>query len=82
MVAAIRWQLQDAKQRFSELIRAARTQGPQVVRRHGEDVAVVLDIADHRHLKGETVKFKDYLQWSAARHARDWREMSSVAKQP
>ena len=58
----MRWQVQDAKQRFSELIRSARTEGPQVVTRHGEEIAVVIDIADYRHLKGETVEFKDYLQ--------------------
>jgi antitoxin Phd len=58
----MRWQVQEAKQRFSELIRTARAQGPQVVTRHGEEIAVVIDIADYRHLTGETVGFKDYLQ--------------------
>ena len=58
----MRWQEQDAKQRFSELIRTARTDGPQVVTRHGEEIAVVIDIADYRHLTGETAEFKDYLQ--------------------
>jgi len=58
----VRWQVQDAKQRFSELIRTARTDGPQVVTRHGEEIAVVIDIADYRHLTGETAEFKDYLQ--------------------
>jgi prevent-host-death family protein len=62
MEAAMRWQVQDAKQRFSELIRTARAEGPQVVTRHGEEIAVVIDIADYRHLKGETAEFKDYLQ--------------------
>ena len=58
----MRWQVQDAKQRFSELIRTARTDGPQVVTRHGEEIAVVIDIADYRHLTGETAEFKDSLQ--------------------
>lgn len=58
----MRWQVQDAKQRFSELIRTAHVDGPQVVTRHGEEIAVVIDIADYRHLKGETVDFKDYLR--------------------
>ena len=58
----MRWQVQDAKQRFSELIRTARTEGPQVVTRHGEEIAVVIDIADYRHLTGETAEFKEYLQ--------------------
>lgn len=58
----MRWQVQDAKQRFSELIRTAHADGPQVVTRHGEEIAVVIDIADYRHLKGETIDFKDYLR--------------------
>lgn len=56
------WQVQDAKQRFSELIRKAHSDGPQVVTRHGEEIAVVIDIADYRRLKGETAEFKDYLR--------------------
>ena len=37
------WQIQDAKQRFSEMIRAVTSRGPQVITRHGEDVAVVVE---------------------------------------
>jgi prevent-host-death family protein len=44
------WQIQDAKQRFSEMIRAVAHEGPQVITRHGEEVAVVIDIAEYRHL--------------------------------
>jgi prevent-host-death family protein len=44
------WQIQDAKQRFSEMIRAVTQQGPQVITRHGEDVAVVIDIAAYHRL--------------------------------
>jgi prevent-host-death family protein len=58
----MRWQVQDAKQRFSELIRTAQTDGPQVVTRHGAEIAVVIDIADYRRLKGEVIEFKDYLR--------------------
>lgn len=45
-----RWQIQDAKQRFSEMIRAVMRDGPQVITRHGEDVAVVVDIVEYRKL--------------------------------
>ena len=58
----MRWQVQDAKQRFSELIRTAHAEGPQVVTRHGEEIAVVIDIVDYRRLKGEIIEFKDYLR--------------------
>ena len=57
-----RWQLQEAKQRFSELIRSVEADGPQVVTRHGEDVAVVISIAEYRHLRHEGESFKAFLQ--------------------
>ncbi|HML98257.1 MAG TPA: type II toxin-antitoxin system Phd/YefM family antitoxin [Tepidiformaceae bacterium] len=37
------WQLQEAKNKFSELVRRAREEGPQVVTVRGEEVAVVVD---------------------------------------
>jgi prevent-host-death family protein len=44
------WQIQDAKQRFSEMIRAVTSQGPQVITRHGEDVAIVIEIGEYHRL--------------------------------
>jgi prevent-host-death family protein len=61
-VVLMSWQVQDAKQRFSELIRTAQIDGPQVVTRHGQEIAVVIDIAEYRHLCGQVVGFKDYLR--------------------
>jgi prevent-host-death family protein len=55
------WQVQEAKQRFSELIRAVQTDGPQFVTRHGNEVAVVLDIVEYRRLRGAEESFKDFL---------------------
>jgi prevent-host-death family protein len=46
------WQIQEAKQRFSEVIRAVAREGPQIITRHGEDVAVIVDIAEYRRLTG------------------------------
>jgi len=37
------WKLQDAKARFSELVRKARAGAPQKVTVHGKDAVVVLD---------------------------------------
>ena len=56
------WQVQEAKQRFSEVIRAAEAGEPQIVTRHGDEVAVVIDIAEYRRLKGESISFMDYLR--------------------
>ncbi|MGP3971109.1 type II toxin-antitoxin system Phd/YefM family antitoxin [Streptomyces sp. 6N223] len=57
----MRWQVQTAKQRFSEVLREAATGEPQVVTRHGEEVAVVLDIREYRRLRGEDVELRDVL---------------------
>jgi prevent-host-death family protein len=57
----MRWQLHEAKQRFSELLRHARTDGPQVVTRHGEEVAVVVDIEEYRRLADDLPDFKEFL---------------------
>lgn len=56
------WQLQEAKQRFSELIRSVEIDGPQFVTRHGEEVAVVIDIAEYRRLRGGGEDFKAFLR--------------------
>jgi prevent-host-death family protein len=55
------WQIQDAKQRFSEMIRAVAHQGPQVITRHGEDVAVVVDIVEYRRLTRPAVDLASVL---------------------
>jgi prevent-host-death family protein len=57
----MRWQLQEAKQRFSALVRRARSEGPQVVTRHGEAVAVVVGIDEYRRLIGDKPDFKQFL---------------------
>jgi len=48
-----KWQLQDAKSRFSELIDDTIEKGPQVVTRRGVDTAVVVSIDEWKKLKGE-----------------------------
>jgi prevent-host-death family protein len=55
------WQVQEAKQRFSELIRLVEIDGPQFVTRHGEEVAVVINVADYRRLCGGE-DFKTFLR--------------------
>ena len=48
-----RWPLQDAKARFSELVRRVRSEGPQHVTVHGRDEVVVVAADEFRRLKGE-----------------------------
>ena len=48
-----RWRLQDAKARFSELVRRVRSEGPQHVTVHGRDEVVVIAAEEFRRLKGD-----------------------------
>lgn len=45
--------LQDAKARFSELVRRVRSEGPQHVTVHGRDAVVIVSAEEFRRLKGE-----------------------------
>jgi prevent-host-death family protein len=47
------WKLQDAKARFSEVVRLAGETGPQHVTVNGKEKAVVLSAEDYRRLRGE-----------------------------
>lgn len=54
------WQLQDAKNRFSNLVDKAKKDGPQIVTKHGEEAVVVLSIYEYKKLikpKMNLIKF-------------------------
>ncbi len=55
------WQLQEAKQKFSELARRASEEGPQVVTRRGEEVVVVVPAGEFRRMSEQKPEFKEYL---------------------
>jgi prevent-host-death family protein len=46
-----KWQVQEAKARFSEFLEASLTEGPQLVTRRGADAAVLLPVAEWQRLK-------------------------------
>ena len=48
-----RWLLQDAKSRFSELVRRVKSEGPQLVTVHGREEVVVIAVDEFRRLKGD-----------------------------
>jgi prevent-host-death family protein len=47
------WPLQDAKARFSELVRRVHDEGPQHVTVHGRDEVVVIAAEEFRRLRGD-----------------------------
>ena len=44
------WSVQDAKNRFSEVVEAAR-HAPQTVTKHGKPAVVVVDVAEYERLR-------------------------------
>ena len=46
------WPVKDAKARFSELLDACTTQGPQLLTRRGAETAVIVPIAEWRRMSG------------------------------
>lgn len=57
-----KWQLQDAKNRFSELVRKAAEEGPQTVTKHGKDSVVVLSAEDYRRLERPKTSLIEFFQ--------------------
>jgi prevent-host-death family protein len=55
------WQLQDAKNRFSELVRRARDEGPQSVSIRGKPAAVVLSADAYAALAQPRLSLAEYL---------------------
>jgi antitoxin Phd len=58
------WQLQDAKNRFSEVVNKALAEGPQVVTRRGEEVAVVLSTDEYNRLKKSKSSLREFFRES------------------
>ena len=63
-----RWSVQDAKERFSELLDASLTKGPQIVTRRGEEIAVLVRVDHWRQMEEATrPRLKDLLLADASR---------------
>jgi prevent-host-death family protein len=57
-----RWQLQEAKARFSEFLEATLKEGPQVVTRRGVDAAILVRMEDwHRFEQAARPTLKELL---------------------
>jgi prevent-host-death family protein len=56
----MQWRLADAKNRFSELVNRALSEGPQLVLRR-DDAVVVLNRREYEKLAGKRPGFKEFL---------------------
>jgi prevent-host-death family protein len=44
------WQLQEAKNKFSNLVEKAQHDGPQIVTKHGKESVVVLSVEEYQKI--------------------------------
>ncbi|MBI1297240.1 type II toxin-antitoxin system prevent-host-death family antitoxin [bacterium] len=56
------WQLQEAKNKFSEVVSEAITDGPQIITRRGIEVAVLLSYDQFKALRSEQLSLVDFFQ--------------------
>jgi antitoxin Phd len=63
------WQLHEAKNKLSELIDRALSEGPQVITRHGVEVAVVMPFAGYKRLTSPNQRLGDFLMASPVRNS-------------
>ncbi len=64
------WQLQTAKNRFSEVVDRAIDQGPQVITRRGSDAVVVISIEEYRRLRRPAKDLVEFFRSSPLAAAR------------
>lgn len=58
------WQLQEAKNRFSQVVQEAILHGPQKITRHGRAAVVIVSIQDYKKLSRSTVSLAEFFQRS------------------
>ncbi len=58
------WQLQEAKNKFSEVVNHAQTEGPQEISRHGEKAAVVISFEEFKKLTKHQGSIADFFHSS------------------
>ncbi len=58
------WQLQEAKNKFSEVVDGALKQGPQIITRRGVETAIVISSAEYRKMSLHKVKLSKFFRES------------------
>ncbi len=58
------WQLQEAKNKFSEVVEEAIKKGPQIITRRGVETVVVLSSADYRKMLLSKKKMSEFFRQS------------------
>lgn len=58
------WQLQEAKNKLSQVVDEALLTGPQIITRHGAKTAVILSFDEYRQLVASEKKLSTFFQES------------------
>jgi len=58
------WQIQDAKNKLSEVITRALKEGPQLITKHGEKTVVVISYAEYEKLRKSQGKLSEFFRTS------------------
>jgi prevent-host-death family protein len=61
------WQLQEAKNRFSQLVDEALVHGPQTITRHGQKTVVIISYEEYRKSIGQPENLVAFLKKSPLR---------------
>ena len=56
------WQLQEAKSKFSKLINEALREGPQIITRHGDQVAVVIAYEEYKQTQNNETSLIEFFR--------------------
>ena len=58
------WQIQDAKNKLSEVISRALKDGPQLITKHGKKTVVVIAYAEYENLRKSQGKLSEFFRAS------------------
>ena len=58
------WQLQEAKNKLSQVIDNAVNSGPQIITRHGVEVAIVLSYQEYKRMTATEQSLSDFFRES------------------
>jgi len=63
-MASRTWQLQEAKNRLSQVVDRALQEGPQVITRHGAEVVIVIAYEQYQSMLASRQKLSEFFQES------------------
>lgn len=58
----MQWQLQDAKNRLSSVVKKAADEGPQIISVRGKPAAIVLSMEDYQRLTKPKTRLTDFFK--------------------